>query len=102
LGKTDLGKSTILKIINGDDKQDSGTINIKKNSTIGFLKQVYEKEQEDLIVENYLKRSFEEFTDIEKKLKELEISMANDAQNLEQILRKYGNLQEKYIAMRWL
>ena len=30
-------------------------MNIRKGSTIGYLKQVYEKEQEDIIVEDYLK-----------------------------------------------
>ena len=30
-----------------------GNVNIRKGSTIGFLKQVYEEEQEDIIVEEY-------------------------------------------------
>lgn len=102
IGENGSGKSTLFRIISGDEKQDSGGINIRKNATIGFLKQIYDKEQEDLIVENYLKRSFEMYTDIEKRLKELELLMTNGTDNLEQMLIKYGNLQEKYISMRWL
>ena len=76
-----------------------GSVNIRKGSTIGYLKQVYEKEQEDIIVENYLKQSFKEYTLIEQRLRELELQMANDDPNLELVLQKYGKLQEKYIAL---
>ena len=102
IGENGSGKSTLFRIINEDEKQDSGIINIKKSSTIGFLKQVYDKEQNDLVVENYLKRSFENYTEIEERLQELENLMSKETENLELLLKKYGNLQEKYIAMRWL
>ena len=74
-------------------------MNIRKGSTIGYLKQVYEKENEDIRVEDYLKQSFKEYTLIERRLRELEFQMANDDHNLELILQKYGKLQEKYIAL---
>ena len=76
-----------------------GNVNIRKGSTIGYLKQVYEKEQEDIIVEDYLKQSFKEYALIENRLRELELQMANNDQNLEVILQKYGRIQEKYIAL---
>ena len=74
-------------------------MNIRKGATIGYLRQVYEKRQEEIIVEDYLKESFKEYTLIENKLRELENQMANADQNLEIILQKYGKLQEKYIAL---
>lgn len=102
IGENGSGKSTIFKIINGDEKEDSGNVNVRKEATIGFLKQIYNKKKENLIVEDYLKCSFKQYADIEKKLKQFENLMTNDTENIEQILIKYGNLQEKYIAMRWL
>ena len=57
-----------------------GNVNIRKGATIGYLKQIYEKEQEDIIVENYLKESFKEFTLMENRLRELENEMANPNQ----------------------
>lgn len=102
IGENGSGKSTIFKIINGDEKEDSGNVSVRKEATIGFLKQIYNKEKENLIVEDYLKCSFKQYADIEKKLKQFENLMTNDTENIEQILIKYGNLQEKYIAMRWL
>ena len=74
-------------------------MNIRKGATIGYLKQVYEKEQDNIIVEDYLKESFKEYTLIENRLRELEEQMANDDHNLEVILQKYGKLQEKYITL---
>lgn len=76
-----------------------GNVNIRKGSTIGFLKQVYEEEPEDIIVENYLKGSFKEYTLIEEKLRELEFQMADINKNLDLVLQKYGKLQEKYISL---
>ena len=76
-----------------------GNVNIRKGSTIGYLKQVYEKEQEDIVVEDYLKQSFKEYILIENRLREMELQMANEDQNLELVLQKYGKLQEKYIAL---
>ena len=102
IGENGSGKSTIFKIINGDENVDSGNVNIKKGTTIGFLKQIYNKEKENIIVNDYLKRSFKQYADIEEKLKQFEILMTNDTENTQKILKKYGNLQEKYIAMRWL
>lgn len=99
IGENGSGKSTVFKVISGEENINSGTVNIKKDSCIGYLKQVYENEQKDLNVEDFLKQSFEEYTKIEKKLKELEKLMIEEPENLETILKKYGNLQEKYIAL---
>ena len=99
IGENGSGKSTVLKIISGIEKQDFGNVNIRKGATIGYLKQVYEKEKENIIVEDYLKESFKEYTLIENRLRELELAMANNDQNLELVLQKYGKLQEKYIAL---
>ena len=60
---------------------------------------MYEEEQKDIIVEEYLKESFKEYVLIENKLRELELQMANDNQNLELVLKRYGKLQEEYIAL---
>ena len=94
-----LGKSTILKVICREENINSGTINIKKDSCIGYLKQTYENYLENVSVEKYLKESFEKYTKIEEQLRDLEELMTRDVQNLDCILKKYGNLQEKYIAL---
>lgn len=97
IGENGSGKSTILKIISGEENIDSGKINIRKNSEIGYLKQIYSKEKENVKVEEYLKRSFKKYFDIEKRLKQIENSMLDQSQNMEELIKKYGKLQKEYI-----
>ncbi len=99
IGENGSGKSTVLKVISGLEKEDSGSVNIRKGSSIGLLKQVYTDEKDSIQVEEYLKESFKEYTELENRLRELENKMSNETEDLDIILKKYGSLQERYIAM---
>lgn len=99
IGDNGSGKSTILKIINGEEKADSGKVNIRKEAEIGHLKQVYPSENDSIVVEEYLKRSFKKYFDMEKRLKELEVLMLDENQNIENLIKRYGRLQEEYITL---
>ena len=99
IGDNGSGKSTILKIISGEEKADSGKVNIRKEAEIGYLKQVYPNENDSIAVEEYLKRSFKKYFDMEKRLKELEVLMLDKNQNIENLIKRYGRLQEEYITL---
>ena len=101
IGCNGAGKSTVLKIIMKQESISSGTINIRKNATIGMLKQIYEYEEENPNVYNFLQRSFEQFFELERKLKKLEDEMSyeKDDEKISELLQKYGNVQQKYIQM---
>ena len=101
IGQNGSGKTTILKIISKEENIDSGTINIRKGATLGVLKQIYENEKEDVLVKDFLYDSFKNILEIEQKLRNLEEKMAIEkSQNeLEKIIKKYGNLQEEFIAV---
>ena len=99
IGDNGSGKSTILKIISGEEKADSGKVNIRKEAEIGYLKQVYPNENDIITVEEYLKRSFKKYFDMEKRLKELEVLMLDENQNIENLIKRYGRLQEEYITL---
>lgn len=99
IGDNGSGKSTILKIISGEEKADSGKVNIRKEAKIGYLKQVYPNENDSIVVEEYLKRSFKKYFDMEKRLKELEVLMLDENQNIENLIKRYGRLQEEYITL---
>lgn len=99
IGDNGSGKSTILKIISGEEKADSGKANIRKEAEIGYLKQVYPNENDSIVVEEYLKRSFKKYFDMEKRLKELEVLMLDENQNIENLIKRYGRLQEEYITL---
>ena len=101
IGCNGAGKSTVLKIIMKQESISSGTINIRKNATIGMLKQIYEYEETNPNVYTFLQRSFEHFFELETKLKKLENEMSyekND-EKISELLQKYGNVQQKYIQM---
>lgn len=99
IGDNGSGKSTILKIISGEEKADSGKVNIRKEAEIGYLKRVYPNENDSIVVEEYLKRSFKKYFDMEKRLKELEVLMLDENQNIENLIKRYGRLQEEYITL---
>ena len=98
IGNNGCGKSTILKLISGEEKLDSGKINIRKESKIGFLKQIYEDENDNLLVKEFLYQSFESLINIENRLEELEKEMCieTNLDLLDKLVRKYSNLQEEY------
>jgi ABC transporter related len=101
IGCNGAGKSTVLKIIMKQESISSGTINIRKNATIGMLKQIYEYEETNPNVYTFLQRSFEHFFELETKLKKLENEMSyeKDDEKMSELLQKYGNVQQKYIQM---
>ena len=101
IGCNGAGKSTVLKIIMKQESISSGTINIRKNATIGMLKQIYEYEETNPNVYTFLQRSFEHFFELETKLKKLENEMfyEKDDEKMSELLQKYGNVQQKYIQM---
>lgn len=101
IGCNGAGKSTVLKIIMKQENISAGTINIKKNATIGMLKQIYEYEETNPNVYSFLQRSFEHFFELETKLKKLEDEMSyeKDDEKMSELLQKYGNVQQKYIQM---
>jgi len=97
VGNNGCGKSTILKIISREEISDKGTISIRKNTTIGYLKQEYNF-SESKSVKELLYESVKDIIEIEKSLRKYEIKMQSaNEKELNTILNKYANLQEKFI-----
>ena len=68
VGKNGAGKSTMLKILAGDFKPDSGTIATEKEVQMGFLRQDIDFEAGRTVLEE----AYEAFTEIKKVEKKLE------------------------------
>lgn len=101
IGQNGSGKSTILKIIAKQESIDNGTINIRNGAKIGILNQIYENEKEDISVEDFLYKSFEESLKVERKLKNLETQMSTEvnADKLEKLINEYGRTQERFLLI---
>ncbi|ROR23870.1 ATPase subunit of ABC transporter with duplicated ATPase domains [Mobilisporobacter senegalensis] len=94
IGGNGTGKTTLLKIIAGILKPEEGFVSWKKDTTIGFLQQIPEFE-DDLSIYEIMNTSFDDLIEINKCMKELEFKLQNDYS--EEILKRYGNCQEEYI-----
>ena len=98
IGRNGTGKTTVFKIIAGIEKQDKGSIFIRKNSTLGYLDQI-PKYPDEFKVIDVLNIAFKTQYDINKKIKKLELDMIElEGEKLEYALKKYGELNELYEA----
>lgn len=92
IGSNGSGKSTILKLISGIEKEDSGNISIKNGSSIGFLEQL--PSIKDINVKEFIYGAFEEIIKIEKRLNKYEESLLSSDYS---IIEKYTKLQDEFI-----
>ena len=70
IGTNGSGKSTILKIIAGQESIDSGSLSIRNNISIGYLSQI--PEEKDIIVKDYINSAFKEIIELKEKLERYE------------------------------
>jgi ATPase subunit of ABC transporter with duplicated ATPase domains len=99
VGGNGCGKSTLLKILMGIEEHESGTISIKKNSTLGYLEQmpVY---PEGFKVIDVLNTAFEKIDKLQKEMEVIEkqLTEANEA-NMEKLLNSYSKVQTNYESL---
>ncbi|WP_459479687.1 ribosomal protection-like ABC-F family protein [Clostridium saccharoperbutylacetonicum] len=99
VGENGCGKSTLLKILMGIEEHESGTISIKKNSTLGYLEQmpVY---PEGYKVIDVLNTAFEKIDRLQKEMEliEKQLTEANEI-NMEKLLNSYSKVQTNYESL---
>ncbi|PKE34320.1 ABC transporter ATP-binding protein [Macrococcoides caseolyticum] len=98
IGRNGEGKTTLFKLISGEERPDSGFISLSKDIRVGILSQI-PKFPDDMDVYSCLAQTFIDLDVIEKKMKALELKMASNPDNLEKILVQYANMQEKFEAL---
>ena len=77
VGPNGCGKSSLLKVIAGQYRQDSGLVNIKKGAKIAYLDQTSSDRVDDRIVKDVIKDVFVELNQMAEQLKKFEDIMAN-------------------------
>lgn len=100
VGRNGGGKSTLLRLMAGITKQDEGSIHWKKATTIGYLEQIPNPEEE-ICVFDVLKQANKEIVALEKQMKQLEQSMENPQSDkaLEAAVQAYGEAQERFTVL---
>ena len=94
IGLNGRGKSTLLKIINGDIKTDSGSISKSADCTIGFLNQDLLSYQTEDSILTVAMGAFKEVVDIEREIEHIIKKLETDYSD--ELVGKLSKLQEKY------
>ena len=101
IGANGSGKTTIFKIINGDEDYQQGNLSLKNNISIGLLDQepdfcsdntIY---QELLTVFNHLKYLEKQLKSYEKRISDFDKNHHNK-EELENLMEEYSKLSHKY------
>lgn len=93
IGVNGAGKTTVLKIISGEEQYDGGNLFCNKDLSLGYLKQQHDFNLNKTVYEVGLD-VFAPIIAIENKLRELESIMSND--HSEKILNEYDRLAHEF------
>ncbi len=94
IGLNGTGKTTLLRIINGEITPDKGEISKRNDCTIGYLNQDLLSLQSDESIVVVAMGAFREAAEYEKKIEQILVQLESD--HSEKLLHKLTTLQEKY------
>lgn len=99
VGKNGAGKSTMLRIISGEQEYDTGSIAIEKEVQIGFLKQDIDfVEGRTVLEESY--EAFKEIKKLEAQLEDINTQLAErtdyESESYNQLMIDLNEVQQQY------
>lgn len=94
VGANGVGKSTLLRILMGEEDSSGGTVNTARNCVIGYLPQEAVLQSDRSLWEEIL-TVFQPLLDLQKELHELEARLAKEKDS-EELLAQYGSLQARF------
>ena len=96
IGKNGVGKTTILRLILGQEEPTSGQIELEENIRLGYFSQFSEL-SEDTSIQNILTASFTSIHALEKALREVETALEESLPEdvLNRLLTRYDKLLEQ-------
>ena len=94
VGPNGVGKTTLLRILVGEDEASSGTVGCAKGVRIGYLPQEADFEMNGTLWES-CESIFSHFQSKQEELHRLEALMADPSQ-AEDVMRRYGKLQHDF------
>ena len=102
VGKNGAGKSTMLKIICGQQKPTAGTVSVPVDTTIGYLPQVM-RLVDDTTVREEAQKAFANIADLKDKVERLERQMSErtdyESDSYMQLVERYTTEHERYLMM---
>ena len=94
VGPNGVGKSTLLRILVGDEEASNGTVNVAHNCVLGYLPQEAELHSDNTLWDEIL-TVFQPLLRMQRDLHELEEKLAKEPDS-EELFSQYGNLQVKF------
>ncbi len=96
VGINGCGKTTLLKVIMGEEAADNGQVVISKEAAVGYLSQHQDISFDNTVYDEMLEtKKF--IIDMETKLRSLELDMKEyEGDRLEQIMNTYNKVQSEY------
>jgi len=95
VGRNGAGKSTIFRLVRGDESADSGDVVRARGVKLGLLDQHVHFKPGSTVHESAL-AAFGRLQQIEHEMHELEHRMADAGDDLEKILERYSDLQHEF------
>ncbi|HEY8227839.1 MAG TPA: ABC-F family ATP-binding cassette domain-containing protein [Pyrinomonadaceae bacterium] len=95
VGRNGAGKSTVFRLVSGDETPDRGDVVRSKTVRLGFLDQHIKFESGSTVHESAL-AAFGHLQQIEHEMHELEHRMGEESEDLEKILERYSDLQHEF------
>ena len=95
VGANGVGKSTLLKIIIGQESADGGQVWKRDDAEIGYLPQSLVAPPGQTIDE-YVDQALGGLRQMEARMRELERRMDDDGENLSDLLHEYGQLTDRF------
>ncbi len=99
VGRNGTGKSTLLKLIGGEETADSGEISLRRGASVGMLEQIPRLKEPGKTVEQVLLEQFSQVIALERELRKMEKKMAHAEGSLESLMACYAEAQEQYAAL---
>ena len=102
VGKNGAGKSTLLKILCGLQHPTSGTVSVPQDTTIGYLPQVMNL-QDDTTVRQEAQKAFANIADMKAHVEQLERQMNErtdyESEDYMALVERYTTEHERYMMM---
>lgn len=95
VGDNGTGKTTLLRIIEGEMPPDSGTVTVARGASIGYLKQDPDFDPANTVIDE-AEAAFAELHELAHHLRDLEHRMADAGDKLDAVMKEYERVQHAF------
>ncbi|MDL2319382.1 ATP-binding cassette domain-containing protein, partial [Eubacteriales bacterium OttesenSCG-928-A19] len=101
IGRNGTGKTTLLRVIAGEESPEKGSVSIRRGASLSYLEQIPRLSGGVETTRDVLMQPFAQVLAAERRMRALEAEMAalTDPDALERVMRSYAHQQSQYEAM---